>query len=67
MSIRFSYKHKQPSKSGKRRSENMQQIYTVKPMPKWDFYIVAKQLYWNHTSEWVFYCKSAAYFQNTFS
>ena len=26
----------------------------------------AKQLYWNHTSAWVFSCKFAAYFQNTF-
>ena len=26
-----------------------------------------KQLYWNHTSAWVFSCKFAAYFQNTFS
>ena len=24
------------------------------------------QLYWNHTSAWVFNCKFAAYFQNTF-
>ena len=27
---------------------------------------VAKQLYWNHTSAWVF-CKFTAYFQNSFS
>ena len=26
-----------------------------------------KQLYWNQTSSWVFSCKFAAYFQNTFS
>ena len=26
-----------------------------------------KQLYWNHTSAWVFSCKFAAYFKNTFS
>ena len=26
----------------------------------------AKQLYWNHTSAWVFSCKFAAHFQNTF-
>ena len=26
-----------------------------------------KQLYWNRTSTWVFSCKFAAYFQNTFS
>ena len=24
------------------------------------------QLYWNRTSAWAFFCKSAAYFQNTF-
>ena len=41
---------------------NIQQIY----MPKWDFNKVAKQLYWYYTSTWVFYCKFAAYFQNTF-
>ena len=29
--------------------------------------IVAEQLYWNHTSAWVFSCKVAAYFENTFS
>ena len=28
---------------------------------------VALQLYWNHTSTWLFSCKFAAYFQNTFS
>ena len=28
---------------------------------------VKLQLYWNRTSAWVFSCKSAAYFQNTFS
>ena len=28
---------------------------------------VAKQLYWNHTLAWVFFCKFAAYFQDTFS
>ena len=25
------------------------------------------QLYWNHTSAWMFFCKFATYFQNTFS
>ena len=25
------------------------------------------RFYWNHTSAWVFSCKFAAYFQNTFS
>ena len=28
--------------------------------------VIAKQLYWNHTSAWVFSRKFAAYFQNTF-
>ena len=51
----------------KRCSGNMQQIYRRKPMLKCDFNKVAKQLYWNHTSAWVFSCKFAAYFQNTFS
>ena len=36
-------------------------------MPKCDFNKVALQLYWNCTSAWVFSCKYAAYFQNTFS
>ena len=44
----------------------MKQIYRKTPMPKWDFNKVAMQHYWNHTSTWVFSCKSAAYFQNTF-
>ena len=39
-------------------TESMQQIYRRTPMPKFD--------YWNHTSAWVFSCKFAAYFQNTF-
>ena len=42
-------------------SENMQQICQRTPMPKCDFNKVA-----NHTSAWVFSCKFAAYFQNTF-
>ena len=33
---------------------------------KCDFDKVAKQIYWDHTSAWVFSCKFAAYFQNTF-
>ena len=45
----------------------MQQIYMRTPMPKCDFSKVALQLYWNQTSAWVFSCKFAAYFQNTFS
>ena len=36
-------------------------------MPKCDLNKVAKQLYLNRTSAWVFSCKFAAYFQNTFS
>ena len=35
-------------------------------MPKCDFNKFAKQLYWNHTSAWVFSCKFDAYFQNSF-
>ena len=46
----------------KRCSENMQQIYRRTPMPKCDSNKVAKQLYWNHTSEWMFSCKFAACF-----
>ena len=49
------------------RSENMQQIYRRTPMPKCDFKILALQLYWNYASSWVFSCKFAAYFQNTFA
>ena len=48
-------------------SKNMQHIYRRIPMPKSDFNKVSKQRYWNHTSAWVFSCKFAAYFQNTFS
>ena len=48
-------------------SENMQQIYRRKLMPKCDFKKVAFQLYWNHTSAWVFFCNFPAYFQNTLS
>ena len=50
----------------KRSPENMQQIYRRTPMSKCDFNKVVKQLYWNHTSPWVFFCKCAAYFQKTF-
>ena len=51
----------------KRYSENAQQIYKRTPMPKCNFNKVALQLYWNHTSAWMFSCKFSAYFQNTFS
>ena len=44
----------------------MQQFYRRAPMPKCDFYKVAKQVFKNHMSAWVFSCKFAAYFQNTF-
>ena len=60
----------QPSKSvlRKRCSENMHQIYWRTPLPTCDFNKVAKQVYRNHTFlAWVFFCKFAAYFQNTFS
>ena len=66
--ISIQTKQKQPSRNvhSKRCSENMQQIYRRTPMPKWDFNKVAKQLYWNQTSAWVFSCKFSGYLQNTF-
>ena len=45
----------------------MQQIYKTTPMPTWDFHKFALQLFWNHTSAWVFSSKFDAYFQNAFS
>ena len=36
------------------------------PTPKCGFNKVAVQLYWNRTRAWVFSCKYAGYFQNTF-
>ena len=51
----------------KRCAKNMQQIYRITPMPECNFSKVALQLYWNHTSAWVFSYKFAAYFQNTLS
>ena len=50
----------------KKCSENTQQIYRRKPMPKCNFNEVALQLYCNHTSAWVFSCKFAAWFQKPF-
>ena len=44
----------------------MQQIYKRTPITKFDFNNVALQLYWNHTSASIFFCKFAAYFQNIF-
>ena len=41
---------------------NMHQIYFRTPMPKCHFHVDKKQLYWNHTSAWVFICKFVAYF-----
>ena len=63
----YSSYHKHPLRGvpRKRCSENMQQIYRRAPMPKCNFNKVAKQLYWNHSSAWVFSCKFAAYFRNT--
>ena len=52
---------------GKRCPENMQQIYRRKPMRKYDFNKVAKQLHWYRTSAWVFSCNFVSYFQNTSS
>ena len=49
----------------KRCFENMLQIYRRTPM-SCNFNKVAKQLYWNHFSTWVFSSRFAAYFQNTF-
>ena len=50
----------------KRCSKNMHQIYRWTSMPKYDFNKIAIQLYWNHTSAWLFSCKFAAFFQNIF-
>ena len=62
------WEQKQPCRGVLRKkcSENMQQINRRTPMSKCDFSKVAL-LYWNRTSAWVFSCKFAAYFQNTFS
>ena len=46
----------------KRCSENKQQIYKRAPMAKCDFDKVTKQLYWNHTSAWVFSCTFSCIF-----
>ena len=55
-SVSQGYIGKQPSSVvlRKRCFENMQQIYRETPMLKRDFNKVAKQLYWNRTSVWVF-------------
>ena len=43
-------------------SENMQQIYRRAPMLKCDFNKVVLELYWNHTSAWMFSCKFCCIF-----
>ena len=65
----FGVVQNQPSRSVLKKicSESMQQIYRGTPMPKCDFNKVALELYWNHTLAWMFSCKFAAFFQNTFS
>ena len=67
--MRYFSAQKQPPRGVPRKkcSEIMQQIYRRTPMPKCDFNKVAKQLYWNQISVWVFSCKFAACFQFTFS
>ena len=52
---------KQPTRGVLRKicSENKQQIYSKRPIPKCDFNML--------TSTWVFSCKHAVHFQNTFS
>ena len=62
----FQKKHVYRGVPRKSCSESMQQIYRRTPVPKCDFNKVAKQLYSNHTLAWMFSCKFAAYFQNTF-
>ena len=66
--LRFCHKQKQPfiGLLIEMCSENMQQTYRRTPMPNFDFNKFAKELYWNHTLARVFFCKFAAYFQNTF-
>ena len=67
--LRYTKWQKQSPKDvlSKRCSENMLQIYRRTPTPKCGFNKVALELYWNHSSTWVSFCKFAAYFQNTIS
>ena len=52
----------------KRCFENLKQVYKRTPMPKCDFNKVwSKTSLKSHFGTWVFCCKFAAYFQNTFS
>ena len=63
---RFTFNKQKQTTRGvlrKKFSKNMQ-IYRRTLMPKCDFNKVTSQLYWNHTSVWVFSCKFAAYFQD---
>ena len=46
-------------------SAYMQQIYRRTPMRKCAFWKVANQLYWNHTSAWVFSCTFSTYLQKS--
>ena len=68
VSIKSSFQ-KQPSKNvlRKRCSENLQQIYESIQLKNGAVWMAqcALQLYWNHTSAWVFSYKVAAFFQNT--
>ena len=68
LGLRILIVQEQPSRVvfKKRCSENMQQIYRRIPIPKCDFNKVASQLYWNRILAWLFSCKFAANFQNTF-
>ena len=61
-------RQKQPSRGAliKRCSENMQQIYRRTTIPKSDFNKIALQLYWNHTSALVFFCKLLHVFRTHF-
>ena len=65
LSIRFIYIQRQSPRGVPR--VRYSEIYKRTPTPKCNFNKIALQLYWNRTSEWVFSCKFAAYFQNTFS
>ena len=60
--------YKQPSRAvlRKRCSENMQQIYKKTLMPNCDFNKLAKQLYRNCISAWLFCYKFGVYFKNIF-
>ena len=81
-SINKSQKQPPRSVLTKRCSENIPQItgehpcrnaisikllYRRTPVSKCDLNKIAKQLYWNRTSAWVFSCKFALYFQSNLS